>query len=165
MKLVVCIKNIGSTLQQGDLIAWFSDGVYEGHEVGLYNYLKNGKGSKNNYLSKTPFLVVDLPLVSYEDIQPIIEEMVYLDPTKTQIDDIALYAETKDDYTSSRKWKLTADNLDQETLNSFFSSNDTSPIKAKWGEVMSGRIRKDTINAYLEGTLPTTVIADILVAR
>jgi len=156
MKLVVCYKNIDTTLQQGDLISWHEDGEFEGQSVGLYNYLKYGKGTKDEYLATTPFITIDAPLITYEDIRIILEDVDLIPLNLPFVDD---------NFARVRKWKLDLTNSELREQNTFYIINDVSFEKLRWLEVLPEPIRRDTLNAYLEITLPTAVIADILVPR
>ena len=166
MKLVVCSRDIDTTLIKGDLISWHEEADYLGDSVSLHAALNKGTyPSAEDYLTKTPFLVVNFPLITYEDIQPIIEEFIYLDNLNIPIDDIAAFSEISQDYTSKRKWKIDISGLETRQANTFYAPQDIAAEKTKWLEVLPPPIRRDTINAYREATLPTTVIADIMVLR
>ena len=164
MKLIVCSKDIDSTLIKGDLISWHEDNAFEGKEVGLFNAVSNGKDSAE-YLASTPFIILNLPLITQADIQPIIEEMIYRDAMNVPIDDIAAFDAISQDYTSTRKWKINFDSLEQRGQNSTYANDDTSPTKQRWEQVVPLPIRRDTLNAYNEITRADIVIADILVLR
>lgn len=171
MKLVICSKDVDNTLIAGDLISWHEDNANTGKHVGLHNALaSSGYANSANYLDKTPFLIITFPLITYEDIRPILEEMVYLDAMMIPIDDIAAYEAAIYDpgvqtYTSERKWKIDISNLESRQANTFYSPQDIAAEKTKWLQVLEPPIRRDTVNAYHEATLPTTVISDILVLR
>jgi len=166
MKLVICSRDIDETLIEGDLISWHDDASTLGNSEGMYNALRSGSYPDSvDYLSKVPFLVVTFPLITYEDMRPIIEEMIHLDNLNIPIDDIAAFNETSGDYSSARKWKIDISGLETRQANTFYAPEDIAAEKTKWLEVLSPPIRRDTINAYQEATLPTTSIGDILVLR
>ena len=166
MKLIVCSKDIDATLIKGDLISWHNDSEFEGKEVGLFNAVSNGKNA-TEYLASTPFIILNLPLITETDIQPILNEIIYLDPTQVPIADIEAYvlADNEAEYTSKRKWKINFDSLEQRGLGSTYADEDISPTKTRWAQVVSPPIRRDTLNAYNEITRADITIADILVLR
>lgn len=166
MKLVICSKDVDNTLIAGDLISWHDNNASTGNHVGLHNALaSSGYANSANYLDSTPFLIITFPLITYEDIRPIFEEMVYLDAMMIPIDDIAAFNEISSDYTSVRKWKIDISNLESRQANTFYTPQDIAAEKTKWLQVLEPPIRRDTVNAYREATLPTTLISDILVLR
>ena len=164
MKLIVCSKDIDATLIKGDLISWHNDSDFEGKEVGLFNAATNGK-DPDEYLASTPFSILNLPLVVESDIQPILNEKIYLDPMQVPIADIETFSETSQDYTSKRKWKVDFSALEQRGQGSTYANDDVSPTKSRWEQVVSPPIRRDTLTAYNEITRADIVISDILVLR
>ena len=164
MKLIICSKDIDETLIKGDLISWHDDDGFEGKEVGLFNAVTNGKDSAK-YLATTPFIILNLPLITQADIQPIVDEMIYRDAMNVPIDDIAAFDIASTDYTSKRKWKVDFSGLELRSQGSTYTDADVSPAKARWAQVVAPPIRRDTLNAYLEITRDDIVIADILVLR
>ncbi len=165
MKLVVCSKDIDSTLIKGDLISWHNDGDFEGREVGLFNALSFNRATRADYLVSTPFMILNLPNITYEDIRPIIEDMIYLDNLNVPIADIAAFNEISKDYTSKRKWKIDFSSLELRGRNSVYTGNTISPTRTRWSQVVPAPIRRDTLNAYNEISRADTVISDIKVAR
>ena len=166
MKLIVCSKDIDATLIKGDLISWHGEPEFIGNSVSLYNALNSGVyPSADDYLTKAPFMVINFPLITYEDIRPIIEEYIYFDSLGNPIADIAAYAATGEEINAQRKWKINTLGLEARQANTYYAPEDIAEEKTKWLEVLPPPIRRDTVNAYREATLPTTVIADILVAR
>lgn len=151
MKLVICSRDVDATLVKGDLISWHEDGAFEGTCVGLFNALTyQTYQSKIDYDLKAPFTILNLPLVTYDDIRPVFEDVVL---------------PVDDDAGEARKWKIDDSNLERRPTNSTYPSDDSSETRARWLTVLPDLIRRDTLNAYREITRPDTVIADILVAR
>lgn len=144
MKLVICSRDVDETLVKGDLISWHDEAEFEGRYVGLHNAVSNGLG-KDEYLNSHPFTILILPLITYEDIRVIIEDV--------DID------------TGIRKWKIDDSSLEQRGQGSVYSDEDNMPTKLRWEEVFAPPIRRDTLRAYREISRSDIVIADILVAR
>lgn len=166
MIIVICSKDIDATLKEGDLISWHDDASTLGRKESLHTALQSGAyANAADYLAEAPFTVITFPLITYEDIRPIIEEMVYFDNLMIPIDDIAAFNEISDDYTSVRKWKIDTANLETRQANTFYTPQDIAAEKTKWLEVLDPPIRRDTVNAYREATLPATSINDIKVLR
>lgn len=172
MKLIVCSKDIDATLIKGDLISWRDDAAEIGNAEGLYNALSFGAyPSAEDYLTKSPFTILTLPLITYEDMRPIIEEVVHFDFYGVPIADIAAYYDVMYDsdiqtVTTKRKWKIDDSALELRANGSTYAAGDISPTKSRWTQVIkTGLIRRDTLNAYREITRADIVIGDILVAR
>lgn len=147
MKLIICNRDIDVTLVEGDLISWHDDSAALGTHEGLFNALFSGKFP--DQISYTnPFVILTLPLITYEDIQLIKEDV----DTDGQIE--------------TRKWKIDFSNLEQRVQGSTYASDDITPTKLRWEQVIkAGLIRRDTLRAYGEITRNDVVINDILVAR
>jgi len=151
VKLIICSRDIDSTLLKGDLISWLDDNVKLGTAEGLYNALFHDVYvNQNDYLNSVPFTVLNLPLITFEDIRPILEDVIILgvDGADGNI----------------RKWKIDDSALEQRGI-SDYPINDVSLTKVKWSEVLPEPIRRDTLRAYREITRADIVITDILVAR
>ncbi|MCH1932926.1 hypothetical protein L9G16_22545, partial [Shewanella sp. A25] len=82
---------------------------------------------------------LDLPLVSYKDIKPIIEEYNFI-----------LTRDGRENTT--RKWKINFSNLELRAKDSYYTDDDTTPTKTRCRRVILGQIRRDTLNAYNEIT-------------
>jgi len=153
MKLIVCARDIDDTLIKGDLISWHRDNEFEGNKVGLINAVEGGSSPDvDSYISRTPFIILTLPLVTYRDIKPIIDEYNFV-----------LVREGREN--TGRKWKIDFSNLEMRTRDTYYSDNDTTPTKARLRRAVKNRIRRDTLNAYNEITRSDITIDDIKVLR
>lgn len=151
--LITCIRDIDSTLLEGDLIAALEANQYFGNKVGLLNAIESGKyPDVDNYLQRTSFIILDLPLVSYRDIKPIIDDQNFILIREGRVN-------------TGRKWKIDFSNLELRARDSYYADDDTTPTKTRLQRVVEGRIRRDTLNAYNEITRPDITIDDIKVLR
>jgi len=165
MKLIVAIKDVGDTIVQGDLISWHEDNATLGKNEGLRNALQVGSYSAPaDYLSTSPFGVLHAPLINMEDIQPIIDEMVYKDENGLVIDDIAAFSETGAEFTSERKWKFNIVPLERRPPENY-PVDDQSPTHLYAKQFIDGEIRRDTGRAYFEILRPDITIDQVKVLR
>ncbi len=145
MRLIICSRNIDSTLVKGDLISWHDDASEIGDAEGLFNALKSGVyKDQAAYLAEAPFTILNLPRITYNDIKIIIDDTVK--------------------FTGTRKWKIDDSALEQRG-NSTYPANDNSPNNRRWKNVISGNVRRDTLRAYREITRADIVISNIIVPR
>lgn len=151
MKLIVCARDVDDTLQAGDLIAWLPDNGYEGDKVGLYNSLLTAKRGKTEYLNRTPFEIVNAPLITEADCLVI-------------RDDIYSYGVDGSDGVE-RKWKIDTSTLEQRGVGDY-PPGDKSETAERWRKVLTGEnIRRDTFRAYKEITRNDIDMPSIIIAR
>lgn len=142
MKLIVCSKDIDSTLIQGDLISWHNDADILGRSEGMHNALKYGiKPDAASYQADLPFIILHLPNITIDDLGPFIG------------------------VGSGRPVKINFAPLENRAPNSYFPADDTSPDKLYWEQVIAGPIRRDTLTAYNEITRTDINFAGIVVPR
>lgn len=152
MKLIICSRDIDDTLIEGDLISWHDDDDVGGKSEGLFNALTHGVYNQSDYLANIPFIILNAPLITLADIRPIVE-------------DVTAVGENDGEDDSIRNWKIDISMLERRPQGSFYNEADMSATKARWGQVITGQIRRDTFNAYREITRADLTIDMIMVAR
>jgi len=153
MKLIVCCKDVDDSLSKGDLISWREDDAFEGKRVGLFNAVKYNEYTKEDYLERTPFIVLNIPSITYDDL-------------KVMWEDVDLTPDENGDPKGTLLWKIDFEKLERRPVGSIYSQEETQPTKQRWNKVIDGDIRRDTLRAYREITRPDVVTIDqIKVAR
>ena len=154
MILIVCARDIDSTLIKGDLIAWHDQESKLGKKEGIINAVTKSGRDKADYMQKSPFIILNLPLITYSDIQPIIEDMNFEG-------DI----ESGDMVATTRKYKINFDSLENRGEGSKYPADDESTTRSRYTGIESGLVRRDTLKAYNELTRNDITIEDIQVLR
>ena len=154
MILVVCARDIDSTLVRGDLISWKDGPDITGKQVGVVNAVTLGSATDvDSYIAGTPYIVLNLPQVTMDDVEEIRRDCheVWEDGVR-QAD-------------GPRRWKIDFSALENRGNNTFYGEADDTPTKRRFGAIVSGAVRRDTLNAYNEITRANITMADIKVLR
>jgi len=154
MILIVYARDIDHARKKGDLIAWHEQESALGKKEGIINAVTKSGRAKADYMQKSPFIILNLPLITYEDIQPIIEEMNF----EGDIDSGDMVA-------IGRKWKISFDNLEKRGNGSKYAADDNSATRSRYTGIESGLVRRDTLRAYNELTRNDITINNIQVLR
>jgi len=150
MILVVCNRDIDSTLVKGDLVSWFEEANNAGKAEGIINGIDFGQYlSIEDYLARSPFAMLALPLVTISDIQPILNDLIIFGDGETV-----------------RKWKIDYSDLEYREEYSTYDEVSPSPTRDRYIGIEQGSdVRRDTLNAYLEILRDDIKIDDIQVLR
>lgn len=164
---MVCARDIDSTLVRGDLIAWHEADHPFGRQEGIINAITRGRTRDIvEYIGKSPFIILNLPLVSRRDIEPIRKEMHYEDMEYEEYNerkDIMVAGIRKE--ATTRVWKIDFSQLELRTRDSYYAVDAVSTTREKYLAIEKGLVRRDTLNAYNEITRDNITIDDIKVLR
>ena len=153
MILIVAAKDIGDTIVKGDLIHYLENEGEYGRKEGFSNAILNGAFSdEEDHRLHSPFVYLDLPLVTRDDCDEIRDSLNYDDVNGELV-------------ATARTYKIEFESLEKRSAGSTYGEGEASPTKDKYAAIVGGGVRRDTLNAYLEILRDDVSIEDIRVVR